>query len=386
MPTKHPKTLNNLTFATMKRNLLIAVIIILCVISAYGKTYKVTASRLNVRNAPNTSGTVLGSLAQSAEIDVIKITDGWAEFNFKGHKAYVSAKYLTPVAATASQSKSSKSAASTASSSSSSKATVEKASGKKEKNKSLPANFKDPVVAGFHASIGFLATARTTRLYDDNANKWRNLRIGRHLPIYGFSAGVGLEYNGRVYQGTNTLIMVGGRSGLYYDWSGTLKNTPSEIDVSGEPFEYFRFSQHSITMPLQPQLAFEWRTGGGKRIGLGVFTGPIFEFVVARNDVYYFAGDVTALYNSVSGKSRFLKGGDGQDTPERVEKPSRSGVLNMMWGTGTFVQFGKFRITASTDWGMYYKYVRGGTFEGTKIDPVKARMNRNMTFGFQFVF
>ncbi|MBQ9440115.1 MAG: hypothetical protein IJU35_05970 [Paludibacteraceae bacterium] len=65
------------------------------------------------------------------------------------------------------------------------------------------------------------------------------------------------------------------------------------------------------------------------------------------------------LYNSVSGKSRFLKGGDGQDTPERVPKAGRSGVLNMMWGTGTFVQFGKFRITASTDWGMYYKYMRG---------------------------
>lgn len=377
----------------MKRNLLIAVIITLCVISAYGKAYKVTASSLNVRNAPNTSGTVLGSLAQSAEIDVIKITDGWAEINFKGHKAYVSAKYLTPVAATASQSESSKPAASTASSSSSSssKATVEEASGKKakkerEKNKSLPANFKDPVVAGFHASIGFLATERTSRLYDDNANKWRDLRIGRHMPIYGFSAGVGLEYNGRVYQGTNTLIMVGGRSGLYYDWSGTLKNTPADLSESQDDFEYFRFSQHSITMPLQPQLAFEWRTGGGKRIGLGVFTGPIFEFVVARNDVFYYDGDVTALYNSVSGKSRFLKGGDGQDTPERVPKAGRSGVLNMMWGTGTFVQFGKFRITASTDWGMYYKYMRGGTVEGTKIDPVKARMNRNMTFGFQIVF
>ena len=60
-----------------------------------GATYTVTANSLNVRNAPNTTGsTVIGSLKRGQQVSVSSVTGGWAKINYNGKTGYVSVKYL----------------------------------------------------------------------------------------------------------------------------------------------------------------------------------------------------------------------------------------------------------------------------------------------------
>jgi uncharacterized YkwD family protein len=54
----------------------------------------VTASFLNVRSMPSTSGAKLGVLSKGMVVSVKRAANGWAEINYKGKTAYVSSKYL----------------------------------------------------------------------------------------------------------------------------------------------------------------------------------------------------------------------------------------------------------------------------------------------------
>ena len=85
----------------MKRSILFTIALLMIAVMVSAKQYQVTASKLNVRNAPDTSGKVVGSLSQNATVEVNRISGGWAEITFKGQKAYISAQYITPVKAAA---------------------------------------------------------------------------------------------------------------------------------------------------------------------------------------------------------------------------------------------------------------------------------------------
>ena len=56
--------------------------------------YEVTARTLNVRSAPTTASSVIGSLKAQDEAEVDFVDNGWAKINYKDGKGYVSAKYL----------------------------------------------------------------------------------------------------------------------------------------------------------------------------------------------------------------------------------------------------------------------------------------------------
>lgn len=79
----------------MKRNLFILSLLFVSVMTVAQTTYIVTAQSLRVRNSPNTEGAVLGALSSGQEVLVEQIVNGWAKFQYKGHIAYVSTKYLT---------------------------------------------------------------------------------------------------------------------------------------------------------------------------------------------------------------------------------------------------------------------------------------------------
>lgn len=359
----------------MKRVFLIAVVSILFVLCAFGKTYKVTASRLNVRNAPNSQGAVLGSLPQSKEIEVVKINNGWAEIKFNGQKAYVSAQYLTPVSVSVAASATSESRNSSASGAS------KTASSSSSDSRRPSAGFNSHCASGFHVSLGAFYSLHSARAYVGST--WRDVKFGTKDLGNGLEVGLGLEYNGVLHHGERINICLGFRSGVYYSWSGTKKLDQSDFDkINMElPAETYRASIHSITIPLQAQFALEFRGG---RMAAGVFSGPVFELFVANNTIEDFGEGNVLLSNEVSGKSRWIKG-DGWEL-EVMDKADRKGVLNLMWGTGAFIQFNKFRISLETDWGLYYRYTRGGTVDGEKVDPIKAHLNKLLVAGFQIVF
>lgn len=50
---------------------------------------------LNVRSAPNTNNTPIGSLQNGEEVKVLEIVNGWAKIEFNNQEAYVSTKYLS---------------------------------------------------------------------------------------------------------------------------------------------------------------------------------------------------------------------------------------------------------------------------------------------------
>ncbi|MCH5230320.1 MAG: SH3 domain-containing protein [Muribaculaceae bacterium] len=56
--------------------------------------FQITARILNVRSAPNTSSSVIGTLKRGDEIEVKSIHNGFAEIEFNGKTGYVSEKYL----------------------------------------------------------------------------------------------------------------------------------------------------------------------------------------------------------------------------------------------------------------------------------------------------
>ena len=60
-------------------------------------TYRVTAQKVNVRSAPSTQSTVVGTLVKDDTISVSGIVRGWASFLFKGKNRYVSSRYIEEV-------------------------------------------------------------------------------------------------------------------------------------------------------------------------------------------------------------------------------------------------------------------------------------------------
>ncbi|MFD3449836.1 SH3 domain-containing protein [Microbacteriaceae bacterium 4G12] len=61
-----------------------------------GQKGVVTASTLNVRTAPSTSGKVIGSVKKNATVIITKkLSNGWIEISYQGKAAYVSGQYVT---------------------------------------------------------------------------------------------------------------------------------------------------------------------------------------------------------------------------------------------------------------------------------------------------
>lgn len=67
-------------------------------VESQAKTMVVTASSLRVREAASTNSPVLGSLKLNDHVSVISSSNGWAQIQFNGKKAFVSATYLTNTA------------------------------------------------------------------------------------------------------------------------------------------------------------------------------------------------------------------------------------------------------------------------------------------------
>ena len=62
--------------------------------NVYGFEGTVTASALNVREAPSLEGTVIGSEPQGDEVKITGEEDGWYQVDYQGKSAYVSAEYI----------------------------------------------------------------------------------------------------------------------------------------------------------------------------------------------------------------------------------------------------------------------------------------------------
>ncbi|WP_227937216.1 N-acetylmuramoyl-L-alanine amidase [Alkalihalobacillus deserti] len=54
----------------------------------------ITASSLNVRSQPSTSGTILGSLSQNQKIDIIAIDGKWVQFVYNSQTAYIHVDFI----------------------------------------------------------------------------------------------------------------------------------------------------------------------------------------------------------------------------------------------------------------------------------------------------
>lgn len=67
-------------------------------VESQAKTMVVTASSLMVREAASTSSAILGSLKLNDHVAVTSISNGWAQIQWGGKKAFVSATYLTNTA------------------------------------------------------------------------------------------------------------------------------------------------------------------------------------------------------------------------------------------------------------------------------------------------
>lgn len=57
--------------------------------------YECTAEVLNVRNRPNTTSQVIGTLRKGSQVDVLDTENGFAVIEFNGQRCYVSLKYLS---------------------------------------------------------------------------------------------------------------------------------------------------------------------------------------------------------------------------------------------------------------------------------------------------
>ncbi len=80
------------------RRLYIVVIgLLVTMLSFAQEMYKVTAASLNIRRAPSAKSQILGACKQDSVLAVLEIENGWAQIEYKGKVAYISAKYLEKV-------------------------------------------------------------------------------------------------------------------------------------------------------------------------------------------------------------------------------------------------------------------------------------------------
>jgi uncharacterized protein YraI len=80
----------------MKKFFLLLFLLISVMASAQS-VYKVTGSKVNVRNAPSTNKSkIVGSLSKGQTVTVLSIKNDWAVVDYKGKNAYVSIDYLEP--------------------------------------------------------------------------------------------------------------------------------------------------------------------------------------------------------------------------------------------------------------------------------------------------
>ena len=64
------------------------------VVTPVTRTYRCTAKVLNIRTAPNTSSTVIGTLRKGQQVEVYDTDNGFAQISYNGRTGYVSLKYL----------------------------------------------------------------------------------------------------------------------------------------------------------------------------------------------------------------------------------------------------------------------------------------------------
>lgn len=406
----------------MKRRLISTFLFVLLAVALFAKPYKITASKLNVRSTPDASGAVVGSLTQNTQVEVNRISGGWAEITFKGKKAYISAQYITPVSdsSTSSNNKNNKSSNTSGSKNGSknsgnnmppqnprknkqNNANNSSKSGNKNSSNNMPPqnprknkqnntannskgsgakvvvenDIEESMLKGFRATFDMRWAMTNGSFRKNKVGGFKPINMGADKrTISGFTTGFGFEYNALVHQTSSANIMVGGRTGFNYDYfaSGSFASGSKEAGnyIKG------RCSYHSITFPLQPQLSFEWKAGN-TNMGFGFFTGPVFEAYFMRNLWKMETGESTSLCveNYVTGHILGV-GANGQT----IDPTKRSGSFNCMWDTGIFFQINKFRFFFSTAWGMHnYLWTKGGP----GVDSYAAHINRPVAFGFQTV-
>lgn len=66
-------------------------------VNAQNRYEVVSNSRLNIRSEPNSNSKILGTLSPKAQIEVMQIEKGWAEFKYNNQKAFVSSKYIVKI-------------------------------------------------------------------------------------------------------------------------------------------------------------------------------------------------------------------------------------------------------------------------------------------------
>ncbi|MGV4968036.1 SH3 domain-containing protein, partial [Priestia aryabhattai] len=55
---------------------------------------KVTATSLNVRATPSTSGAVVGKITKGNTVDIVDESKGWAKITYSGKEAWISSQYI----------------------------------------------------------------------------------------------------------------------------------------------------------------------------------------------------------------------------------------------------------------------------------------------------
>lgn len=66
-----------------------------CIVYAAEKYEVSVESSLNIRSAPNSKSSVLGTLTDGDVIEVVAIKGGWAKFSYKGKDAYINSSYIS---------------------------------------------------------------------------------------------------------------------------------------------------------------------------------------------------------------------------------------------------------------------------------------------------
>ena len=75
------------------KQLILAFLFLFC-FSTHAETYKVTATRLNVRDTASKNGEIIGKLKQNQNINVLRIDNKWATIIIDGDTGYISSEYI----------------------------------------------------------------------------------------------------------------------------------------------------------------------------------------------------------------------------------------------------------------------------------------------------